>query len=78
MAAPNALKASVLAFSYIENKFIAFFWDSNNYLRMLFPSTKMTMKNWATNYRNLNCHILESQMFIYIADRARYNKDNLC
>lgn len=65
----------VLVFSYIENKVIVFFWDSNNSLRMLFPNIKITMKNSATNYRNLNCHILKSQMYIYIADS--YNKDNL-
>lgn len=76
MAAPNALKALILAFSYIENKFIVYFWDSNNSLRMLFPNTKMTLKESAKNYRHLNCHVLESQMYIYITDS--YNRDNFC
>jgi len=73
MAAPNALKA--LASTYIENKVI--FLKILTIL-MLFPSFKMTMKSSATNNRNLNCHIFKCQIYIYIADRDGYNRDNLC
>lgn len=45
---------------------------------MLYPSTKITMKNSAKSYRNSNCNILECQMYIYITDRDSYNKDNIC
>lgn len=74
MAAPNTLKA--LAFSYIESKVVIFLKILT--ILMLFPSFKITLKSSGTNNRNLNCHIFKCQMYIYIADRDGYNRDNLC